>query len=125
MRPNGLKALFWLLLLGTMAQAAPGVKDTPAPLDESINLVPASSTIVLHMNGHERLKQRVNKMVENALPDQSKKLAAQLDTLIAQALDGRDLKAIRGDARIGLLRLGGVSAGGRLRFCGVVIPGIC
>ena len=100
MRPNGLKALFWLLLLGTMAQAAPGVKDTPAPLDESINLVPASSTIVLHMNGHERLKQRVNKMVENALPDQSKKLAAQLDTLIAQALDGRDLKAIRGDARI-------------------------
>ncbi|WP_020470999.1 hypothetical protein [Zavarzinella formosa] len=100
MRPTGLKAVFWLLMIGTITQAAPGAKDTPTPVDESFNLIPAGSSVVLQLNGVERLKQRVNKMVENALPDQSKKIAAQLDTLIADALDGRDLKAIRGDARI-------------------------
>ncbi len=96
MRP----ALLWLLLVAPLAVAAPGTKDAPVPADESLGLVPADATIVLQLNGHERFKQRVTKMVENALPDQAKKIAAQLDTWMGEALMGRDLKAIRGDARI-------------------------
>lgn len=100
MRHIGLRAIASLVLLVTFSYAAPGVKETPVVPDESLALVPSGSMVVVQMNGHERLKQRANKLIENALPEQSKMIAAQIDSMLGQIVEGRDLKAIRGDARL-------------------------
>lgn len=89
-----------LCLVTTSAWAAPTPKSALAPADESFQYIPANSIIVVQLNGHERIKQRMTKMIENALPDQAKQIGVQIDKMIGEVMQGRDLKAIRSDARI-------------------------
>ena len=75
----------------------------PAPAqapDAVLALVPADAPLVFQINGFGRAKERLGKMIGNALPDLAPKALKHLDDALAALLDGRDPKGIAKEGHI-------------------------
>jgi len=70
----------------------------------------AKSPIVVCLNGYERARERLSKLVAAALPNEAPKLSKRFDEALEKLLDGRKLTAVRKDARVFLVLndLGGI-----------------
>ena len=68
--------------------------------DASLGLVPSSSPIVIQVNGIDKARDRLGKLLGNAVPDLAPKLIKQIDDAIKEVSEGRDLKPIVKDARV-------------------------
>jgi len=66
----------------------------------SLGLVPSSSPIVIQVNGIDKARDRLGKLLGNAVPDLAPKLIKQIDDAIKEVSEGRDLKPIVKDARV-------------------------
>ena len=74
------------------AAPIPGAKPVSLP-------VPADALVVVQINGVEKARGRLQKMLAAAAPDVAPAAAGQFDQFLATTLDGRDLKAVTPDAR--------------------------
>ena len=81
------------------ASAAP-VPAGPAPKQLAELPVAADSMVVLHLNGLDRTRERLTKMLAGIDAEMAKKAAKQLDELITSTLDGRDIKSVSGTGRL-------------------------
>ena len=74
-----------------------------ASAQDALAIVPGSAPIVVQVNGYEKARDRLGKLLGNALPDIAPKLVKQMDDGIRDMLDGRDLKAVSKDGRVFLV----------------------
>ena len=87
------------LLFLPSAVAAPVPAGSKAK-DVSELPVAADAMAVVQLNGVDRTKGRVAKMLEGIDPPLAKKVGEQLDEVVKEALDGRDLKGIDPNGRV-------------------------
>ncbi|MBO0697382.1 MAG: hypothetical protein J2P46_03220 [Zavarzinella sp.] len=80
--------------------AAPAGKDAATPHDESLALIPPKAIAVVQVNGIERVQERLNKLLQAAVPDKAEQASKAIRDGLADALEGRDLKSIRPDGRV-------------------------
>ncbi len=81
------------------AVAAP-VPAGPVPKQLVELPVAADSMLVLHLNGIDRTRERLGKMLAGVDADFAKSTAKLLEEKIIETLDGRDLKGIDGTGRV-------------------------
>jgi hypothetical protein len=93
------RLLLAALLLTTPLAAAPGDK-APPPGEDVLALASDKALIVLQVNGVERAQERLNALLKAAVPDLADKAAQNVREMLAELLEGRDLKALRGDGRL-------------------------
>jgi hypothetical protein len=94
-------AAFGLMLLAPgPSVAAPAGKDAATPADESLSLIPPKAIAVVQINGIERVQDRLNKLLQTAVPDKAEQASKAVRDGLADALQGRDLKALRPDGRV-------------------------
>ncbi|MCE9531416.1 MAG: hypothetical protein K8T89_09895, partial [Planctomycetes bacterium] len=88
----------WMLAFAAgMFLSAP---QTTQAQEASLGLVPAKAPIVLQVNGLDKARDRMGKLLGNALPDLAPKLIKQIDDKIKELSEGRDLKSIVKDGRV-------------------------
>ena len=95
-----------LLALFAVASLVSGLSAAPVPADvgKGVNLpYPAKAPVVVCLNGYDTARERLQKMVANALPDDAAKLTKLLDANLNKLVEGRKLTAVRKDARIFLV----------------------
>jgi len=91
---------FFVALVGltpAVAAPVPAGPDAKPPTDLP---VPAETMVVVHLNGIDRTRERLSKMLTGVGADFAKQTAKQLDDVLKSALEGRDLKAIDGTGRV-------------------------
>lgn len=88
----------WLLAVSAGMLIA--LTGTARAQEMSLNMVPAKAPIVVQLNGLENARNRLGKLLGNALPDLAPKLAKQMDDGLKQLAEGRDLKSISKNGRI-------------------------
>ena len=86
-------------LVATPLAAAPGDK-APPPGEDVLALASDKALFVLQVNGAERAQDRLNALLKAAVPDLAEKAAQNVRETLAELLEGRDLKALRGDGRL-------------------------
>jgi hypothetical protein len=90
-----------ILAAAAMALISPALQAAPQQAAQAKGFpYAAKSPIVVCVNGHERVRERLTKLATAALPNEAPKLTRQLDEALEGVLEGRKLTAIRGDARI-------------------------
>lgn len=92
-----------ILAVVAVALAAPALFAAPVRPEgekETVFPYPAKAPVVVCLNGYDKVRDRLYKLITAALPTEAEKLTAALDELIKQALEGRKLTAVRRDARI-------------------------
>jgi hypothetical protein len=94
--------LRWLgVLTLALLLSMPQLNAAPvAPAESALAVVPAGSPIVIQVRGFHRTLDRLKTLLSNALPEQAPKLKAQLDELIKQALENRQLMGLAPEAPI-------------------------
>jgi hypothetical protein len=95
-----LVALGLVLVATGRATADPVGKDGAPPADESLALIPPKAIAVVQVNGIERVQERLNRLLQAAVPDKADEASKAVRDGLAEALQGRDLKALRPDGRI-------------------------
>ena len=90
----------FIALVGLTPVAAAPVPAGPDAKPLTDLPVPAESMIVVHLNGIDRTRERLTKMLSGVDADFAKQTAMQLDDALKSALEGRDLKAIDGTGRV-------------------------
>ena len=76
----------------TAAPAPPVGKNVPLPY-------PAKAPLVVHVNGVEKARERLAKMLEALPPAEAKQVKGQLDSGLTKLLAGRKLTAVPADGR--------------------------
>lgn len=92
-----------LLAVAAVALSAPACFAAPAPPVGGKGTTfpyPAKAPIVICLNGYERVRDRLNKLLTAAVPAEAEKFNKLLDEQIDQFLEGRKLTAVRKDARV-------------------------
>lgn len=84
----------------------------PARAESALGLVPEKAPVVIQARGVEGVKDRFMAMVRSAVPDLAGTVQAQLDKVIRDALDGRELKGLPKDGPV-MLALVDVPAPGQ------------
>lgn len=92
-------AVFFAVVAVSPAVAAP-VPAGPAAKPLTELPVPADSMVVVHLNGIDRTRERLGKLLAGVDAGIARAAAKQLDELLGELLDGRDLKAIDGTGRV-------------------------
>ena len=87
------------LVLALWPPAAPAAAPGD-PLQHVTLPYPAKTPIVVQVNGFEQARDRLNKMLAAAMPEEAPKVAKQLDTGLAALLNGRKLTAVPKDGRV-------------------------
>jgi hypothetical protein len=82
------------LLFATFAHA----QDTK--LADPLTIIPPKAVAVIQVNGVERVQERLQALLKKAVPDQADDVARLVRSWLADALGGRDLKALRPDGRV-------------------------
>jgi hypothetical protein len=80
--------------------AAPAAKDSAPPSDDVLALLPPRAIAVVQVHGVERVQERLGKLLQTAVPDKAEQASRAVRDGVAEALQGRDLKALRGDGRL-------------------------
>jgi hypothetical protein len=80
--------------------AAPAGKDAATPADDILSLIPPKAIAVLQVHGVERVQERLSKLLQAAVPDKADQVSQSVRDGVAEALHGRDLKALRPDGRL-------------------------
>src|SRR5262249_21662505 len=93
---GGAALLLFLGLVVPSLSAAPAPEAVPA----SLTVVPADAPIVVKIQGVERTKDRLLAMIKTALPDLQPLIKVQLEGLMQNLPDGRQLKGLNPDAPI-------------------------
>ncbi len=75
----------------------------PADVNASRFPYPASAPVVVCLNGYEKTRTRLNKLLTTALPQEAEKLTKLLDEQLEKLMEGRKLDGIRKDGRIYLV----------------------
>lgn len=91
---------FLLAVVGLSPASAAPVPAGPAPKQLDALPVPAESMLVVHLNGIDRTRERLTKMLAGVDEAFAKKTAKELEAALAEALDGRDLAGIDGTGRV-------------------------
>lgn len=86
--------------LGLSPAVAAPVPAGPAPKQLDALPVPAESMVVVHLNGLDRTRERLTKMLAGVDDAFAKQTAKEMDAALAEALDGRDLAGIDGTGRV-------------------------
>ena len=68
--------------------------------EEVLALIPPKATAVVQVRGLERVQERLDALLKNAVPDRADHASKSVRTAVAEALEGRDPKALRPDGRI-------------------------
>jgi hypothetical protein len=92
----------FVLAVAALVFAAPPVVAAPVPPEGGKGVVfpyPANAPIVVCLNGYDKARERLNKMITAALPDDAPKITKFIDDGLDKLLDGRKLTAVRKDAR--------------------------
>jgi hypothetical protein len=92
----------YLLATVALALAAPGLIAAPVPPDGGKGTVfpyPAKAPLVVCLNGYDKARDRLNKMLTAALPKDAAMITKLLDDQLDKLLKDRKLKAVRKDAR--------------------------
>jgi hypothetical protein len=89
-------ALVCALALAVPAAAAP----VPTEQDRPLAQVPATAPIVVQLRGFERMRDRLDALLKNAMPDFAGPARAKMDEALKQALDGRELKGLTKEGHI-------------------------
>jgi hypothetical protein len=89
-----------LLVLSLTATAAPTGKDPAAPADEALELIPPKAIATVQINGLGRVRDRLDRLLKAAAPDRADQASRAVRDAIADALAGRDTRALRPDGRI-------------------------
>src|SRR5262249_12903332 len=89
-----------VLLAAGPLTAAPGGKDPTGTPDEALALIPPNAILVVQLNGIDRARDRLDKMLQSAVPDLAAMAAKGINDALAEALNGRNLKGIKGDGRV-------------------------
>src|SRR5947209_7133187 len=72
----------------------------PEAGDEVLALIPPSAVATIQVNGIDRMQDRLDVLLKNAIPDRAQEVSRTVRDSIADAFAGRDLKALRPDGRI-------------------------
>jgi hypothetical protein len=88
------------LLAPVRAAAAPVGKDAPPLADDALALIPPKAIAVVQINGVERVLDRLNKLLQAAIPDKAAEASKAVRERVEEALQGRDLKSLRSDGRL-------------------------
>ena len=93
------------LAVAAVALATPALSAAPMYPDDAKGALPypARAPIVVCLNGIEKPRERITKLLATALPDQAPKLTKRFDAELDKLLEGRKLTAIRKDARLFLV----------------------
>ena len=91
-----LSLAFALTTLGSSATAAPA----PATGSNIPLPYPAKAPLVVHVNGFERVRERLTKMLDALPPAESKLVKKELEAGLAQLLKDRKLDAVPKDGRM-------------------------
>jgi hypothetical protein len=67
---------------------------------DPLKLVPPNAIAVVQVNGVERVQERVDKLLKAAVPDKADQASKAVHDAVAEALQGRDLKALSPDGRL-------------------------
>src|SRR5262245_6612836 len=94
-----LTSLVMVVLAAAPLWAAPGKEAAPAA-DEALALIPPRAVAVVQINGIDRVQNRLDKLLQAAVPDRAAEMSKSLRDNIAQALAGRDTKGIVADGRV-------------------------
>src|SRR5262245_22335863 len=89
-----------------VAFATPAVSAAPVAADEgkaSGFPYSAKAPVVVCLNGYDKARERITKLLTAALPNEAPKLTKRFDEQLEKVLEGRKLTAIRKDARIYLV----------------------
>ncbi len=81
---------------------APALSAAPVPAEGQKGIVfpyPAKAPLVVCLNGYDKARDRLGKMLTAALPKDAEALTKLLDDQLAKLFEGRKLTAIRKDAR--------------------------
>jgi len=89
-----------VLVLPLTATAAPTGKDPAAPPDEALALIPPKAIATVQINGLGRVQDRLDKLLKAAAPDRADQASKAVRDAIADALAGRDTRALRPDGRV-------------------------
>jgi hypothetical protein len=92
----------YLLAAFAIALAAPGLTAAPVPPAGGKGTVfpyPAKAPLVVCLNGYDKARDRLNKMLTAALPKDAAMIAKLLDDQLDKLLKDRKLTAVRKDAR--------------------------
>jgi hypothetical protein len=89
-----------VLLAAGPLTAAPGGKEPAGTPNEALALIPPNAILVVQLNGIDRARDRLDKMLQSAVPDLAAVAAKGINDALAEALSGRNLKALKGDGRI-------------------------
>ncbi len=86
----------WFAALAVICStAASAICQEPA-----LSLVPADSAIVVQIHGWERTIGRINALLKNAAPQYAPLISGQIESGLAQALNGRELKGLAKDGPV-------------------------
>lgn len=83
-----------------LAAVGPAAAAPAQPAGKNVTLpYPAKAPVVVHVNGLERAKDRLLKMLEALPPAEAKQVKSEIDSGLKQLLDGRKLTAVPADGR--------------------------
>jgi hypothetical protein len=91
MNPRGYPVLLCLVLAAGPAVAAD---------DTSLALIPPKAIATVQINGIGRVQDRLDKLLKDAVPDRADEVSKIVRNAIAEALAGRDTKALQPDGRV-------------------------
>src|SRR5580704_830440 len=92
----------FLLAVVAVTLAVSGLTAAPVPADSGKGTVfpyPAKAPVVVCLNGYDRARDRLGKMLTNAIPNDAANLTKTVDKFLNDFLEGRKLTGIRKDAR--------------------------
>lgn len=89
-----------LAVVGLSPVTAAPVPAGPVPKQLTELPVAADSMVVAHLNGLDRTRERLTKMLAGVDADFARNTAKKIEDLLKEALDDRDLKAIDGGGRV-------------------------
>ena len=92
----------YLLVAVAVALAAPAVSAAPVPPEGGKGVVfpfPEKAPVVVCLNGYDKARDRLGKLLTAALPKDAPEITKLLDGALDQALKGRKLTDVRKDAR--------------------------
>lgn len=98
-----IRTRFLAVLVAVLAPAALFAAPVPAggkPADIKELPVAANAMLVAQVNGVDRVKDRLTKMLQGVDPDKAKDGAKHIDEMLKSALEGRDLAGLDGTGRV-------------------------
>src|SRR5439155_12101467 len=91
------RGLAWTAAVLTVCATGTPSAAAPAPVGASespLAIVPAQAPIVVHLRGVERTRDRLAKLLKDALPDLGPAAADRVDELLKTGLEGRKLQGL-------------------------------